>query len=1546
MKSLKHNYSTLLIFLFLFTLGINSPAQIFLEKNKSADNRKENSEYTQISKSVLPDTIKNKDTKAVRDHISFDSEEIQEMLRQKQQTPLEELYQASGLNKPNQQAPPNEDTTLYDTQLKSGTRSVYYHPTAGLQSTYNGACMESINCGSSHSYYDNGGGGSDYSNSINMIYRTFCPDEPGQCVRATINYFSIEDDGWGACYDWLSIGSGPTQNSTVLWQGCGSSASPVTMGGSYSSTIISTDASGCLVFRFYSDGIVTEAGWDITLDCVSCAYGPNGTDPNDCTNAIPICEDESYSGSSSGPGISSDGCAGCQISENYATWYHFEVETGGTMSLTIDPVNDADDYDFALYQAGDCGTLGTPVRCSYAANTGNGGMVNGAGDTSEDVNGDGWVEDLAVNAGESYYLLVNNWSAGGSGFNLDWTLGGGGAMDCSIICPDISMSSTDESCSGIGDGTATVTITSGGSPNFDYMWSNSDNTINTSSTSNTITGLSAGTYTVSVYDAEGCEVIDNVTVSANPNPTANAGSNQSICNGNNITIGGSPTASGGSPPYSFAWSPSTGLSSTTVANPTASPTSTTSYTVVVSDGNGCTATDNMTVTVNSNPVADAGSNESICDGNNVTIGGSPTASGGSGSYTYSWSPSTGLSSTTVANPTSSPSSTTTYTIVVTDGNGCTATDAMTVTVNPGPTASAGSDKTICGGGNVTIGGSPTASGGSPPYSFAWSPSTGLSSTTAANPIASPASTTTYTVVVTDVSGCSSSDDVIVTVSPNPTASISPDPAEMCTGETLNLNGNPSGGSGTWSTHAWTGDTGNLSSTTIQNPTFSTATVGSYNLTYTVTDNNGCTATDNITVEVYDTPDPTITDPGDFCDDDPSANLTAASSGGTWSGTGITDASAGTFDPSVAGAGNHTITYDVGTGLCSASDNITITVIQTPDATITDPGDFCADDAAVNLTAATGGGTWSGLGITDASAGTFDPTAANIGNNTITYQVSNSGCTATDNITIEVFDNPDPTITDPGDFCSDDASTNLSAASSGGTWSGTGITDASAGTFDPSVAGAGNHTITYDVGTGTCSATDNITITVIQTPDATIVPQNDLCENDSPVTLSAATAGGTWSGTGVSGNQFDPATAGPGNHTITYQVNNGVCSASDNITIVIISMPDATINESGPYCVDDNAVSLSAATSGGTWSGTGIADATTGSFDPSIAGVGIHTITYTIINGACMNSDQTTVEVIDAPDASIVPAGPFCIDGAPVTLEAATGGGTWSGPGIIDAQNGIFDPSEAEAGSNLITYNVAFGNCIGVSQISITVMENADATILENGPFCYKDETVMLQSKYNGGVWSGPHLSDNGMFNIRAAGPGNYTISYTIDGICGNTDTAVITVYPSDFIDNYLVQNPHCYGTDGGSVMFYVSGGTPPYEYYWEYGYSDTAFIDGLRAGTYKFTVSDAFDCESKVTIELHDGERDCLRIPNAFTPNGDGVNDTWIIENLDFYPRAFIEIFNRWGQKLYEGHPDDEPWDGTTMNGKTVPTGTYIYTIRPETENSMERITGTVSVVK
>src|SRR6185436_6886566 len=159
--------------------------------------------------------------------------------------------------------------------------------------------------------------------------------------------------------------------------------------------------------------------------------------------------------------------------------------------------------------------------------------------------------------------------------------------------------------------------------------------------------------------------------------------------------------------------------------------------------------------------AAAGSDQAFCAGDSVTIGGTPVASMGMTAYTYSWSPSTALSSTSVANPKANPSSNTNYIITVTDLSGCSMQDTIKVTYLARPTASAGSDKSLCDGSTVSIGGSPTASGGTSPYTYSWSPSTALSSSTAANPNATPHSSTSYIVTVTDANGCTKKDTVVV-----------------------------------------------------------------------------------------------------------------------------------------------------------------------------------------------------------------------------------------------------------------------------------------------------------------------------------------------------------------------------------------------------------------------------------------------------------------------------------------------------------------------------------------------------------------------------------------------------------------------------------------------------------------------------------------------------------------------------------------------------------------------------------------------------------------
>ena len=308
---------------------------------------------------------------------------------------------------------------------------------------------------------------------------------------------------------------------------------------------------------------------------------------------------------------------------------------------------------------------------------------------------------------------------------------------------------------------------------------------------------STTTYTVTVTSL-GCTASDNVVVTVNPLPNANAGVDQTICTGSSATL----TASGGG---TYQWAGGS-LTSTYIV----SPTSTTTYTVTVTSL-GCTASDNVTVTVNPLPIANAGVNQTICANSSATL----TASGG-GTYQWAGGPST---STYIINP----ALTTTYTVTVTN-LGCTASDNVTVIVNALPVANAGVDQTICAGSSATL----TASGGGT-YQWTGGP---LTSTY----IVSPTSTTTYTVTVTSL-GCTASDNVTVTVNPLPIANAGVNQT-ICMGSSATLTASGGG------TYQWSG--GPTTSTYIVSPASTT--------TYIVTVTSfGCTASDNVIVTVNPLP---------------------------------------------------------------------------------------------------------------------------------------------------------------------------------------------------------------------------------------------------------------------------------------------------------------------------------------------------------------------------------------------------------------------------------------------------------------------------------------------------------------------------------------------------------------------------------------------------------------------------------------------------------------------------------------------------------------------
>ena len=260
--------------------------------------------------------------------------------------------------------------------------------------------------------------------------------------------------------------------------------------------------------------------------------------------------------------------------------------------------------------------------------------------------------------------------------------------------------------------------------------------------------LTTTTYTVTGTDANGCSDTSSVTITVNPLPVIDAGADQNICAGAFAQL----QATGA---VSYVWTPSTGLSCTTCPNPSSSPAATTLYTVTGTDANGCVGTDQIEVSVSQLPTVSAGPNQTICAGSSAQLQ-------ATGASSFSWTPATGLSCTGCANPIAAPSVTTTYTVVGIGGstNNCSNTSQVTITVVPVPTVSAGANASFCDGDSVQL----QATGAS---AYSWTPAVGLSCNNCADPFASPATTTTYTVTGTDANGCTASSQVTVTNNPLP-----------------------------------------------------------------------------------------------------------------------------------------------------------------------------------------------------------------------------------------------------------------------------------------------------------------------------------------------------------------------------------------------------------------------------------------------------------------------------------------------------------------------------------------------------------------------------------------------------------------------------------------------------------------------------------------------------------------------------------------------------------------------------------------------------------
>jgi gliding motility-associated-like protein len=301
------------------------------------------------------------------------------------------------------------------------------------------------------------------------------------------------------------------------------------------------------------------------------------------------------------------------------------------------------------------------------------------------------------------------------------------------ISPTLSLT-INPNASTICTGASDTIIVSGATT---YSWSPSAGLNTTVGDTVIVNPTVTTTYTVTGTQG-GCTGTATIVVTVTPGITAEAGPDVSICIGDSMQL----NASGGS---TYAWSPATGLSCTNCANPYANPTTTTTYTVTVSSGACVPGTDQVTVTISPPPIAlITCADTSICFGATTVL----TASGGN---TYLWS-----NSATTASITVSPPFSMNYSVTVSNGGTCTDDAVIHINVDPQPTVTAYSDTTITIGASVQL----TATGA---VTYIWAPSNELSCESCQSPVATPTSTTVYTVTGTDANGCTNTTTVVVTV---------------------------------------------------------------------------------------------------------------------------------------------------------------------------------------------------------------------------------------------------------------------------------------------------------------------------------------------------------------------------------------------------------------------------------------------------------------------------------------------------------------------------------------------------------------------------------------------------------------------------------------------------------------------------------------------------------------------------------------------------------------------------------------------------------------
>ncbi len=1043
-----------------------------------------------------------------------------------------------------------------------------------------------------------------------------------------------------------------------------------------------------------------------------------------------------------------------------------------------------------------------------------------------------------------------------------------------IITPNLS--STQVSCGGACDGTATVGPVGGVAP-YDFTWSPEPGG---GQGTPQATGLCAGVYGVLIADASGCDTLITVLI-LEPQPLSINATVQDVTCADACTGIVVATPLGGVGPYTYAWDPvpSNGQGSNGAFDLCAGDIS-----LVVTDANGCTASGSWTIG-GPPPITLVGTSTpsacGICDGA-VTV----NASGGTPNYNIYWTlagaiigTGSGLSDLCAG----------LYTAVVVDANGCEAMLLVPVTDSDGEVTSTTDGVVTCPGdcdGSVSV----DFLCSDPPCTVSWTDADGNDLNETGN-VLTDLCEGTYHVLVVNATGCLTIDTAFV-LAPDPiVANLSTTPVScfgVCDG-TATVG--PTGGGGGY-VYLW--EPGPIVGQGT--PQATDLCAGPYSVT--ITDLDGCSIVQGVLILGPDqlATDALVVDP--TCSGSCDGTIVLSTQGGVGPYTYF-------WDPVPPNGQGSNGAFD----LCAAAWTVTITDDNGCDTTLV----YILDgppalDAPIQTTDNDCFGGCQGTALVTLSGGTPPYTTVwsdDLGN-IVGQDVNDVDSLCAGSYLLSVTDDTGCLLDVPfsiGEEAPIDVGLLFTSETCFGPCDGT-------ASVSPA-GGAGNFQVVWSPeppfgqgttqATGLCAVMWEVTVTDQTGCDSTqvfmIPPYVEIADN---ATVQDILCNGDCSG------------------SVTLAATGGVGS------LTYVWVPEPPGGQGGPQATDLCPGSIEVT----------ITDA---------AGCD-STFSYTITE-----PDTLTIQVDQVVDAS-------CSDASDGSISITVGGGVplldlaWSGPdGFISDQEDLADLGPGD-------YTLIVTDANGCS-ISTTVLVDALVSVVADAGFdqevCTGVAVVLDGSASTGGVdhtWTddqGTVVGTDVVVDLGVIGPGTYTYTLTVtDGPCSSMDQVTVVVLALPIADA------------GPDHIIFLSetaplGGSPTGPFGAIFTWSpDSLLNDGVVANpiadpmqTTWFTVTvvapdGCISTDSALVTVVPD-----VVIPSGFTPNGDGWNDTWIIDFIELFPDCEVEIYNRWGEMLFQSVGYRQPWDGR-YSGGLVPVGTYYYVVKLNDPEFPEPLTGPLTVIR